>query len=161
MPGLALPEPEQLPDESRVIEEEGLDPTQPGFLGGPIEMRFIGGPPWRASDASLYRAWVRPRVPLPAEPAFHASALAFLADLHSHVPTARRLGYHFEPFGYTSLAQVVWVHRSEPWSDWRLLTSVSDVGHGGRAFTRRTLHARDRRLIASMAQEQFVSFAAS
>jgi acyl-CoA thioesterase len=30
---------------------------------------------------------------------------------------------------------------------------------GGRAFSRRTLHSRDGRLIASMAQEQFVSFA--
>src|SRR5262245_62059888 len=155
-----LPAPEDLPDEAEVLKEERLDPMQPGFLGGPIEMRFVGGSPWRASDASLYRAWVRPRKPLPVEPAFHAAAIAFLADLHSHVPVARRLGYHFEPFGYTSLDQVVWVHRTEPWTDWLLLTSVSDVGHGGRAFSRRTLHRRDGRLIASMAQEQFVSFAA-
>ena len=73
---------------------------------------------------------------------------------------ARRLGYHFEPFGYTSLDQVLWVHRTEPWTDWRLLTTVSDIGSAGRAWSRRTLHARDGRLIASMAQEQFVSFAA-
>jgi acyl-CoA thioesterase-2 len=159
-PPPALPAPEDLPDEAQVMKEEGLDPMQPGFLGGPIEMRFPGGAPWRASDVSLYRAWVRPRVSLPAEPAFHAAAIAFLADLHSHVPAARRLGYHFEPFGYTSLDQVVWMHRSDPWTDWRLLTSVSEVGHGGRAFGRRTLHDRGGRLVASMAQEQFVSFAA-
>ena len=159
-PALALPAPEDLPEEAQVIEEECLDPTKPGFLGGAIELRLIGGSPWRASDVSLYRAWARPRMPLPAEPAFHAAAIAYLADLHSHVPVARRLGYHFEPFGYTSLDQVVWVHRTEPWTDWLLLTSVSDVGHGGRAFSRRTLHRRDGRLIASMAQEQFVSFAA-
>jgi acyl-CoA thioesterase-2 len=152
--------PEDLPDEAQVVTEEGLDPMQPGFLGGAIELRLVGGAPWRASDVSLYRAWVRPRKPLPAEPAFHAAAIAFLSDLHSHVPTARRLGYHYEPFGYTSLDQVVWIHRTEPWTDWLLLTSVSDIGHGGRAFSRRTLHGRDGRLIASMAQEQFVSFAA-
>jgi acyl-CoA thioesterase II len=160
-PRSALAAPEELPDEAQVMKEVGLDPMQPGFLGGPIEMRFVGGAPWRSSDVSLYRAWVRPRKPLPAEPAFHAAAIAFLADLHSHVPVARRLGYHFEPFGYTSLDQVVWVHRTEPWADWLLLTSVSDVGQGGRAFSRRTLHGRDGRLIASMAQEQFVSFAAA
>ena len=159
-PRPGVPAPEDLPDEAQVMKEEGLDPMQPGFLGGPIEMRFVGGSPWRPSDVSLYRAWVRPRKPLPAEPAFHAAAIAFLADLHSHVPVARRLGYHFEPFGYTSLDQVVWVHRSLSWIDWLLLTSVSDVGQGGRAFSRRTLHGRDGRLIASMAQEQFVSFAA-
>jgi acyl-CoA thioesterase-2 len=155
-----LPAPEDLPDEAQVTKDEGLDSTKPGFVGGAIEMRFVGGPPWRKSDASRYRAWVRPRVALPAEPAFHAAALAFLADLHSHVPAARRLGYHFEPFGWTSLDQVVWVHRTEPWTDWRLLTSVSEIAAGGRAFGRRTLHARDGCLIASMAQEQFVSFAA-
>jgi acyl-CoA thioesterase II len=159
-PRPALPDPEELPDESQVIEAERLDPSQPGFLGGPIEMRFVDGSPWRASEVSLYRAWVRPRKALPAEPAFHAAAIAFLADLHSHIPVARRLGYHFEPFGYTSLDQVVWVHRTEPWTDWLLLTSVSDVGHGGRAFSRRTLQRRDGRLLATMAQEQFVSFAA-
>jgi acyl-CoA thioesterase-2 len=159
-PRAVLPAPEDLPDEAQVMKEEGLDPMQPGFLGGPIEMRFVGGSPWRASDVSLYRAWVRPRTPLPAEPAFHAAAIAFLADLHSHVPTARRLGYHYEPFGYTSLDQVLWMHRSELWTDWLLLTSVSDIGSGGRAFSRRTLHGRDGRLIATMAQEQFVSFAA-
>jgi acyl-CoA thioesterase II len=156
-----LPAPEELPDEAQVIAEEGLDLMKPGFLGGPIEMRFVAGSPWRASDVSLYRAWVRPREPLPADPAFHAAGFAFLADMHSHVPAARRLGYHFEPFGFTSLDQVVWLHRTEPWTDWLLLTSVSEIGSGGRAFGRRTLHARDGRLIASMAQEQFVSFAAS
>jgi len=160
VPRPAVPEPEHLPDEAQVMKEAGLNPMQPGFLGGPIEMRLVGGSPWRARDVSLYRAWVRPRKPLPAEPAFHAAAIAFLSDLHSHVPVARRLGYHFEPFGYTSLDQVVWMHRTQPWTDWLLLTSVSDIGQGGRAFSRRTLHGRDGRLIASMAQEQFVSFAA-
>src|SRR5262245_37410660 len=87
-----LPAPEDLPDEAQVMKEAGVDLMQPGFLGGAIELRLVGGAPWRASDVSLYRAWARPRAPLPAEPAFHAAAIAFLADLHSHVPTARRLG---------------------------------------------------------------------
>jgi acyl-CoA thioesterase len=102
------------------MKEEALDPAQPGFLGGPIEFRFPDGPPWRARDVSLYRDWARPRAVWPAEPAFHAAALAFTADMHSHMSVARRLGTHFEPFGYTSLDQVLWVHRSEPWTEWRL-----------------------------------------
>lgn len=155
-----VPAPEALPDETQVMRDEGFVPGQFGPLGGPIEFRFPDAPPWRACDVSRYRAWARPRQRWPAEPAFHAAGLAFTADMHSHLSVARRLGHHFEPLGYTSLDQVLWVHRSEPWSDWRLLTTVSDVGHGGRAFSRRTLHARDGRLIASMAQEQFVSFAA-
>jgi acyl-CoA thioesterase-2 len=155
-----MPGPDALADELQVMKDEGLEPGTPGFLGGPLEFRFPDGPPWRAREVSLYRAWARPRTAWPDEPAFQAAALAFTADMHSHMSVARRLGYHFEPFGYTSLDQVLWVHRSEPWSDWRLLTTVSDIGSAGRAWSRRTLHARDGRLIASMAQEQFVSFAA-
>jgi acyl-CoA thioesterase-2 len=149
----APPAPEMLPCEEELAREAGLDLSRPGFLGGALEWRFASMP-WRASETSLYQGWVRPRDPLPEERAFHAAALAFLADLHSHLSTARRLGTHFEPFTYTSLDQVLWVHRDEPWRDWRLLTTVSDVAHGGRAFTRRTLCARDGRLIATMAQEQ-------
>jgi acyl-CoA thioesterase-2 len=80
--------------------------------------------------------------------------------MHSHLSVALRLGAHFEPTGYTSLDQVLWVHREDPWTDWRLLTTVSDVAHGGRAWTRRMLHARDGTLLASMAQEQWVGFSA-
>jgi hypothetical protein len=134
---------------------------QPGFLGGPIEMRFVGARRGaRATSRSTARGYARA---IRCRPSRRSTPprWRFLADLHSHVPTARRLGYHFEPFGFTSLDQVVWLHRSELWTDWWLLTSVSDIGRGGRAFSRRTLHGRDGRLIASMAQEQFVSFAAA
>ncbi len=159
----APPAPEALPSEDEIAREEGWVPNKPGPIGGAVEWRFIGGTPWKPvgpGGASRYRGWVRPRAPLPEERALHAATLAFLADMHSHLAVARRLGAHFEPLGYTSLDQVLWVHRDEPWSDWRLLTSISDVAHAGRAFTRRTLHARDGRLIASMAQEQFVPFGA-
>jgi acyl-CoA thioesterase len=78
--------------------------------------------------------------------------------MHSHLSVALRLGGHFEPTGYTSLDQVLWVHRQDPWNDWRLLTTVSDIAYAGRAWTRRMLHARDGRLLASMAQEQWISF---
>jgi acyl-CoA thioesterase-2 len=159
-PAPPAPAPESLPDEAQVMKQEGFVPGEFGPLGGPIEFRFPDGPPWRPDEVSRYRAWARPRSPWPAEPAFHAAGLAFTADVHSHMSVARRLGYHFEPFGYTSLDQVMWVHRTEPWTDWRLLTTVSDAAGGGRAFSSRTLHARDGRLIASMGQEQFVSFAA-
>jgi acyl-CoA thioesterase-2 len=160
---VAPPGPEALPGEEEVAREEGWEPTKPGPIGGALEQRFVDGTPWRPVGpraVSRYQAWVRPRVPLPEERALHAAALAFLADMHSHMPVARRLGARFEPLGYTSLDQSLWLHRDEPWDDWRLLTSVSDVAHGGRAFTRRTLHARDGRLLASMAQEQLVPFGA-
>jgi acyl-CoA thioesterase-2 len=154
-----VPAPEELPDEEQIERQDGWLPRK-GPIGAALEWRFIGGAPWKAADESRYQAWLRPRLPVPDEPALQVAALAFLADMHSHLTVARRLGAHFEPAGYTSLDQTLWVHRDEPWTDWRLLRCVSDLAHAGRAFTRRSLHARDGRLIASMAQEQLVPIGA-
>jgi acyl-CoA thioesterase-2 len=157
----APPGPEELPNEAQRARDEGWSPEKPGPIGGALEWRYVGRSPWlseHAQDASIHRGWVRPRAPLPEDPALHAAALAFLADMHSHLGVARRLGGHFEPIGYTSLDQVLWIHRKELWKDWRLLTTISEVAHAGRAWTRRTLHARDGQLVASMAQEQWVPF---
>jgi acyl-CoA thioesterase-2 len=150
--------PEDLPTEEELARAEGRSPESPGPFGGPLEWRWIGVP-WRLEapqQRSRYRAWVRPRFPLPEDRALNAAAVAFLSDYHSHFSVARRLGGPFEPQGFTSLDQVLWLHRDLPWDDWRLITTESDVAHAGRAFTRRTLHARDGRLVASMAQEALV-----
>lgn len=79
-----------------------------------------------------------------------------MSDFHSHWPVARKLRRNFEPVGFASLDQLVWIHRDLAWDDYWLLTSENDVTHAGRAFTRRTVHAADGRLVASMAQEALV-----
>jgi acyl-CoA thioesterase len=43
-----------------------------------------------------------------------------------------------------------------PWDDWLLATSESDVAHAGRAMTRRQLHDRRGRPVASMVQEMLL-----
>jgi len=153
----AVPSPEDLPAEEELTPEQRQ--TRP--LAGSFAWRYVDGNPARSAATSRYLGWARPRAPLPKERALHAAALAFLSDMQSHMPAARRLGGPFEPFGYTSLDQVLWVHQEEPWDDWRLVTSVCDVAQGGRTFTRRTVHARDGRLLASMAQEQLLPQARS
>lgn len=138
----------------REHEEEG-PPT-----GEPIEWRWVGVPwdPPEAEPGSHYLGWVRPRSALPDEPALHAAALAFLADYHSHIPIARRLGGPYDPRGgFTSLDQTVWIHRPLPWREWWLASSESDVAHGGRALTRRSLHTPDGRLVATMTQEMLLT----
>jgi len=155
--GPAPPAPEDLPAEAQLTPEQRK--TRP--LAGSLEWRYVDGSPAQRAEVSRYQGWVRPGAPLPKERALHYAALAFLADMHSHMPAARRLGGPFEPFGYTSLDQVLWLHCEEPWDDWRLVTTVCDVAYAGRAFTRRTVHARDGRLLASMAQEQLLPQAGS
>jgi len=154
----AIPPPHTLPTEADLARTEAWLNQAKGPVGGPLEWRWIGIP-WRDAGAgalSRYQAWVRPRVPLPEDRAVGAAALAFLSDFHSHFSVARKLALPFEPVGFTSLDQVLWVHRDLWWNDWRLLTTESDVAHAGRAFTRRMLHTRDGQLVASMAQEQLI-----
>jgi acyl-CoA thioesterase-2 len=155
----AGPPPEELPTEQEVARAEGLTLEGPGPFGGPLEWRWIDGTPWRLdgpASGSRYGAWVRPRFPLPDERVWHAAALAFLADYHSHLSVARWLGASSAPVGYTSLDQSLWVHRDLGWDDWWHLTTEGVVAHGGRALTRRALHTRDGRLVATMAQEQLI-----
>jgi acyl-CoA thioesterase-2 len=154
----AVVPPEDLPTEEDIAREEGWSTEAPGPIGGPLEWRWIGIP-WRAAPEqshSSYHGWVRPRFPLPHDRPLNAAALAYLTDYHSHFSVARKLGGPFEPFGYTSLDQVLWLHRDIFWDDWWLLSTQSDVAHAGRALTRRALYTRDGRLIASMAQEQLI-----
>jgi acyl-CoA thioesterase-2 len=155
----AVPRPEALLSEQEVARAEGWTLEGPGPLGGPLEWRWIGGTPWRfegPAERSRYGAWVRPRFPLPGAAAWQAAALAFLTDYHSHFGVARWLGAFGEPAGYTSLDQSLWVHRALGWDDWWHLTTEGVAAHGGRALTRRSLHARDGRLAATMAQEQLI-----
>lgn len=148
--------PEELPPEEEVARAAGWVDWEPG----PFEMRWIGTP-WQAAapdEPSRYLTWVRPRHALGADPGLHAAAAAYLSDFHSHWPVARRLGGGalFEPAGYVSLDQLIWLHRDCPWEDWRLVSSESDVAHGGRALSRRQVHTREGELVASMAQEALI-----
>jgi acyl-CoA thioesterase-2 len=154
-----VPAPDDLPAEEKIAHEEGWRRGEPGPLFGPLEWRWVDGTPWSktmAGSPSRYYAWVRPRFPLPNDAAWNAAALAFLSDYHSHFPVARRLGGPFEPWGYTSLDQSLWVHRDIVWDTWLLLATESEVAHAGRALTRRQLFTADGRLVASMMQEQLM-----
>ncbi len=153
-----VPAPETLTPDIEIAREEGWRPGEPSPVGGPFEWRWPEIP-WRleGGDApSYYEGWVRPRFPMPEDTAFNGAALAYASDYHSHMSVARRLGGHFVPWGYTSLDQVVWVHRDLHWSDWRLMTTECDAAYGGRALSRRRLYTREGILVASMLQEQLI-----
>jgi len=149
----ALARPEELPTEAFHAHAEGWE----AYGHGPLEWRWIGRP-WEraANEGSAYQAWVRPRVPLPADPAVQAATLAYLSDYHSHWSVARMTNLDFSTEGFVSLDTALWVHRDLPWKEWRLITTRSDVAHGGRALTRRALQEADGRLVASMAQEALI-----
>ncbi len=145
--------PETLRSEAELAREEGWENWEPGA----IEWRWPERP-WDvpAGTPSQYQGWARPTTPLRDDKGLRGAALAFLSDYHSHLPVARVLGRGFEPVGFSSLDIVVWLHRDLPWEDFWLATSVADIAHGGRALTRRHVHDRDGRLVATMMQEALI-----
>lgn len=145
--------PESLPSEKEVAEQENWEFYEPEVT----EWRWPEMP-WNvpAGTPSQYQGWVRPTEKMPDGSAMRSAALAYLSDFHSHLPVARVLGGSFEPVGYASLDIVVWIHRNVVWDDYWLLTSIADIAHGGRALTRRQLHDREGRLIATMMQEALI-----
>lgn len=153
-----LPDPESLRSHDDIVAEEGDEP----WWDSPIEWRFEGRP-WEVDPGhdAVHGGWVRPYRELPDAPGVHAAATAFLSDALSHWPVARLIGGHDEPGSYTSLDTAIWLHRPEPWRDWRYIESECAIGHGGRGLSRRAVYERDGRLVASMVQEALIPSGAS
>jgi len=150
-----VPPPEDLPSEADRARAEGWSDWAPG----PLEWRWVGSPfePVKPDEPSHWSGWVRPAAPLPADPALHFAALAFLSDFFSHWAIARRLAFDPSPTWLVSLDHALWAHRPVRWDEWWLIRTTSDVCHAGRALTRREVFARDGRLLASVAQEALVT----
>ena len=152
-----LPRPEDLPSTLETATAEGWA----DYSFGPVEFRRIGAawpwPPAAAHASTTHREWVRPRQPLPDDPGLRMAALVFLSDFYSHWTASDRLGTGFVPPRFQALDHAVWIHRPEPWKGWWLLEAVSDVGSGGRMFTRRELYSAAGSLIASASQEGLYS----
>lgn len=146
----AVPPPEALPSDVEVARREGLD-----WRPGEVEWRWVEEG-WHATgpdDSSLFRAWARPREPMPDDPALHEAALAYLSDFGSHWSVVRRVGDGFDFGSFASVDQGLWVHRPVRWTDWWLIVSRSDVARDGHCFTRRHVYDADGDLLASGSQE--------
>jgi acyl-CoA thioesterase-2 len=103
-----------------------------------------------------WSGWLRPRVPLPAEPQPHVVALVLLSDYSSHRGVETRLGPEFPRHQFVSLDHALWIHRPVRRDDWLLMNTASHVCHDGRALTRREIFTRDGLLVASVTQEALV-----
>lgn len=147
---LDVPAPDESPTLADLAREEGWEPRD-----NPLDWRYVEHP-WRQSrtgEGSHWRAWIRPREPLPDDPRVHAAALAYLSDYGSLGALQRRFGEAFEWSASASLDHALWIHRPLRWRDWILMESHSELGFGGRALTERRIFGADGRRIATVAQE--------
>jgi acyl-CoA thioesterase II len=108
-------------------------------------------------ESPIHPYWARVRNQLPDDSALHTSVVVLLSDCGVSA-TACRPGTRLrQRLAATSLDHAVWFHRPLRTDEWMLVSahSVSDAAHRG--FAHASVHARDGRLAASIAQEALLA----
>jgi acyl-CoA thioesterase II len=130
---------------------EAIDPADLRSIHHSIfDLRALGlGSATGAYRRTPHRYWARARGSLPDDRLLHACVLAYLSDVGTGL--AKLEDEH--PRGGPSLDHAVWFHRPARMDDWVFVELVPEAAAGGRAFYTGTVHDRDGRLLASIAQE--------
>jgi acyl-CoA thioesterase-2 len=138
-----------LPD-GVVMPEDAPVPDPPSLHSAVLDVRMLGrGDPRGASPGGPYRFWARSRAPLPDDRQLHACVLAYLSDIGTGLARLPP-----EPaWQGPSLDHAVWFHHPARVDDWVLVDLVPLAAAGGRGFYTGTVHDRDGRLLATIAQE--------
>jgi acyl-CoA thioesterase-2 len=106
------------------------------------------------------RGWLRLHAPPRADPVLQACALAYLSDdlptdavvlLHPDHPSQG--DWESGKMYSASLDHAIWFHRPVRTDEWMLVSAHSVSNASRRGFAHASVHARDGRLAASIAQE--------
>jgi acyl-CoA thioesterase-2 len=119
----------------------------------PVEPeRYIFG----GASVARRRMWVRvPSAGPSRDPTEHTCLLAYLSDYWlASTAALPHAAWAPSPAIYmASLNHAMWFHRQARVDDWLLLDCDSPSAQSGRGFARGTIYDRDKRLVASVAQE--------
>lgn len=164
MPMPKVPMPEELPDREEMVKlfnAPEYNPLQIFYQRKrPIEIRPVELERYRGGGSlePKFNVWIRAIEPLPDEPAFHQSVLAYASDLllldssliaHGATVFDRKIQA-------ASLDHALWFHRPFRADDWLLYSQDSPSAAGARGFSRGLVFDRQGRLVASVAQEGLV-----
>jgi acyl-CoA thioesterase II len=102
--------------------------------------------------------WTRAVGPIPDDQALHCAALAYLSDMTLLDTALMAHGRTIFDGGVqvASLDHAIWFHRPFRADDWLLYAQDSPNTRGSRGLTRGLLYTRDKRLVASVAQEGLI-----
>ncbi len=143
-----LPSPESLPSEA----EQGAREGWAQYAVGPIESRRVTARAQASEgEPAVWTGWLAPRKPLRTNPIAQTAALVFLSEYRSHWAVERVLGREFEDTDLALNDYALWIHQPGQWNDFRLVTTRTDVGTGGRCLSRREIYTRKGELVASAA----------
>ncbi|MET0629135.1 MAG: acyl-CoA thioesterase domain-containing protein [Acidimicrobiia bacterium] len=121
----------------------------------PFEVRPIRADAVAGTDR-FHPFWARTREAMPADPALHAAALAFMSDyrvIHSPFEPGSGDGDGLQSF---TLEHTLWFHRPFDANDWMLFECLPLSEASGRYVSRGTVHDEQGALLASLVQEGFI-----
>lgn len=103
-------------------------------------------------------AWLKPAMPVSAEPLMQYAALAFLSDFWLCWPSrSSHIDGLIDPSNrMSSVDHSLWFHRTPCVDDWLLYEVESPAASENFGLGRGALYARDGRLVASSAQQAFL-----
>jgi acyl-CoA thioesterase-2 len=135
----------------------------------PVEVRYIGEPPWVVRDAvaagnAQTMVWMRAVGTLPDDPLLHVCALAYASDmtLLDSVLVAQRLAWAEGSVAGdsavtgASLDHALWVHAPFRADDWLLYVQEAPVTSAARGLARGHVYRQDGRLAVSVVQEGLI-----
>jgi len=164
MPMPKVPMPEELPDREEMVKLFSApehNPLQTFYQRKrPIEIRPVELERYRGGGSlePKFNVWIRAVEPLPDEPAFHQSVLAYASDLLllDSSLIAHGTSVFNRKIQAASLDHALWFHRPFRADDWLLYSQDSPSTSGARGFSRGLVFNREGHLVASVAQEGLV-----
>jgi acyl-CoA thioesterase-2 len=158
-----VPDPEallSLSELTRKFADQVPQDSIPHFDREIVEMRPVSPEDFfmRKSDTTRGLYWIRSVSRLPDDPLTQMAALAYLSDyfLTSTVVLKHTISMTSGDVMMASLDHAMWFHRPARADEWVLVDAVSPFAGGARGFTRGQIFDRNRKLIASLAQEGLV-----
>jgi acyl-CoA thioesterase II len=157
------PDPETVPVWQERLKEYGTSVPARWLRPRPVEVRYVGDPPWAAQADGGPRAprtmvWLRAHGSLPDDVLLHVCAVTYASDLTllDAVLLGHGLAWDERSVTGASLDHAMWFHGPFRADQWLLYVQESPVATGGRGLARGQIFRRDGRLIASVVQEGLV-----
>jgi acyl-CoA thioesterase-2 len=140
---------DRLPKSSAAMQENAIVDIKPVHP----EDLFL-----RKAQSSRAMYWIKSLSDLPADELVQTSALAYLSDyfLTPMTMIEHTVSLMSDQVMMASLDHAMWFHRPARADEWLLVDVVSPFAGGARGLARGQIWSRDRRLVASVAQEGLV-----
>ncbi|MHB2023918.1 MAG: acyl-CoA thioesterase, partial [Mycobacteriales bacterium] len=159
LPMPQVPPPESLPTMAERAAGQGGEPTSFWSRPRPIDVRYVGDPPWLPRGVRervpRNRVWMRADGELPDDPLLHVCAVTYASDmtLLDSLLIAHGLSWERTAVRGASLDHAMWFHRPFRADEWLLYDQSSPSASGARGLARGELFTRDGRLCVSVVQE--------